>query len=266
MKSNSAAFQHKRFSLTSIAMNDRRRFVFALFLGLIVNLLILAAGELYLHVFDNSLPEEIKTPFALNVVLKNPIRENDLSPQSYENQKNIPLPLQSQTEQSEMLMDEEERLSHFANEIPQVSSDAESTAIAAVNVSEIETDSGSPEKTIFSESAVSPEIIQGGSFIEASEYSAESEQNKLYETIYALIEKEKQYPVLARRRNIEGQVGLAITISIAGNLEDCTISISSGSPILDNAAMNLMKKIFPLNIGLHSETTITITIRYSLND
>ncbi len=266
MKSNSAAFQHKRFSLTYIAMNDRRRFVFALFLGLFINLLILAAGELYLHVFEKTLSEEKETPLPLNVVLKNPIRENDLSPQSHENQKNIPLPPQSQTEQSEMLMDKKEPFHQFTDEIPQASSDTESTAIAAVNVSEIETDSGSPETPIFSESAASSEIITGGSFIEASEYSAEAERNKLYEMIYALIEKEKQYPALARRRNVEGQVDAAITISPAGNLENCTISISSGSPILDNAAINLMKKLFPLNIVLQSEATITITIRYSLND
>ncbi len=262
MKSNPAAACYKRFSLTPFVMNDRRRFTCAFVLGLCINLLLLIAGDLLFLFSKQDLHIEKETASVVHVVLGRSI------------QKNLSLPQTEETEQHEIVPETEQRLpSNQTNQIteeknilPQqeIIEAAESLTIQDQTPSNY-SDAASGEN-IFSETAEATEIITGSNVVSSSEISAEAERNKLYEMIYALIEEKKQYPPLARRRNIEGRVGVTIRISAAGNLQDSSIASSAGNSILDQAAVNLIKSIFPLNIDLHSETELTVTISYSLKD
>jgi TonB family protein len=71
---------------------------------------------------------------------------------------------------------------------------------------------------------------------------------------------------MARRRNIEGVVGIHFEIGIDGSLVSVRVDRSSGSSILDNAAVSLIKKI-PLrgSAGVIGVTAINRTLALSVN-
>lgn len=61
---------------------------------------------------------------------------------------------------------------------------------------------------------------------------------KYLETVRKKIEKNKKYPLSAMNYNIEGRSGVKFNILIDGKLEDVKIIDSSGSEILDQAALD----------------------------
>lgn len=58
-----------------------------------------------------------------------------------------------------------------------------------------------------------------------------------------LIERQKKYPSRARRRGDEGVVVVSFVVSASGQISNVKVKTSSGSRILDNAAMNTVKKV-----------------------
>ncbi|WP_163328394.1 energy transducer TonB [Desulfurobacterium thermolithotrophum] len=81
------------------------------------------------------------------------------------------------------------------------------------------------------------------------------------------IEKKKFYPRLAKRFGIEGKVILKIVIDRKGNLESVNIVKTSGSKILDKAALKLIKncKFPPLPPEYQKDDfEVEIPIRYEL--
>jgi protein TonB len=226
-------------------MNDRRRFALAIILGCCVNLLMLAAGDLCIRFSKQDL-REIQAASVLQVILKKPIQENFSLPQI------TPQEIISNPE-------------HFFS--VQENIDVQSEILAETKYVLADSLKVNSEENDFSESTNSLENVPNNNSPSASFPSSsfiEAEKTKLSETIYALIEKEKQYPPIARRRNIEGNVAISITVSVDGNLQDSKILSSSNSTILDQAAINLIKNIFPLKTKLQSETELAITIAYSL--
>lgn len=69
---------------------------------------------------------------------------------------------------------------------------------------------------------------------------------KFREEIDRKISESKIYPGRALKREIEGAVGLILLINEEGGLVKSQIGRSSGSEILDKAALALVGKIFPL--------------------
>ncbi len=63
--------------------------------------------------------------------------------------------------------------------------------------------------------------------------------------IRAAIERAKSYPYLARKRGIEGTATAAFTINKTGRPENIRIIRSSGSDILDTAAMETIRRAAP---------------------
>jgi TonB family protein len=57
-----------------------------------------------------------------------------------------------------------------------------------------------------------------------------------------------RYPRIAMRRRIEGSTSIAYRIGVDGNVKDMTVTQSSGSSVLDNAAMDCVKawQYFPV--------------------
>jgi protein TonB len=77
----------------------------------------------------------------------------------------------------------------------------------------------------------------------------------------------KTYPEQARRRGEEGRVGVRFTVDRAGRVVDTAIAAASGSALLDEAALALLRQAtlpaFPANMP-QVRVTITTTVRYSL--
>lgn len=58
-----------------------------------------------------------------------------------------------------------------------------------------------------------------------------------------LIERHKDYPVMARRGRIEGTVLIRGTLGMDGSLRQCQLARSSGSILLDNAALRSVRNV-----------------------
>jgi protein TonB len=82
----------------------------------------------------------------------------------------------------------------------------------------------------------------------------------------ALIRDNLVYPPLARKRNIQGEVRISLLIGPDGALTGSTLVRGSGSSILDKAAIALVERLFPLDLGqrLGEPTSVIIRIVYSL--
>lgn len=82
-----------------------------------------------------------------------------------------------------------------------------------------------------------------------------------YALIRAAIERAKTYPFLARKKRIEGTVITEFAINSKGFPEDIRVRKSSGSEILDSAAMNIITKAAPFP---KANRHIVIPITFSL--
>ncbi len=81
--------------------------------------------------------------------------------------------------------------------------------------------------------------------------------------ISTAIEKAKTYPLLARRRGMEGTVYVGFRISSSGEPQDIEIIKSSGYNILDKATLKVVRKAAPYP---HIEDRIEVPITYRLKD
>jgi protein TonB len=96
---------------------------------------------------------------------------------------------------------------------------------------------------------------------------ADREYDALLAYVKNFIDKNLVYPPMARRRNIEGIVGVSFEIERTGGIAAITVAHSSGSSILDNAAVSLVKKMHPLkNIMIKRELALRVNIEYKLTE
>ncbi|MDR0721953.1 MAG: energy transducer TonB [Treponema sp.] len=91
------------------------------------------------------------------------------------------------------------------------------------------------------------------------------EYNALLACIKDYINKNLVYPAMARRRNIEGIVGVSFEIDGNGAVSAIAVYDPSGSPILDNTAVSLVKKIRPvINKTRKRKLALKVNIDYTL--
>jgi len=81
-----------------------------------------------------------------------------------------------------------------------------------------------------------------------------------YALIRDAIEKVKSYPLLARKKGIEGTVIIEFTINNEGYPKDIKIKKSSGSGILDSAALKTVTKAAPFP-EVDGEIVVPITFK-----
>jgi TonB family protein len=99
---------------------------------------------------------------------------------------------------------------------------------------------------------------------ESSFMIAESQgRQDLYASIRNAIDRAKIYPLLARKRKIEGTVIMEFIINNKGYPLDIRIEKSSEHEILDSAAIKTVKNAAPLP---HIQGKIIIPIRFKLTD
>lgn len=84
----------------------------------------------------------------------------------------------------------------------------------------------------------------------------------IIEIIRNSIEKAKIYPILARKRGIEGTVYISFRVNFEGKPNDIKILNSSGSHILDNATMDIVKKAAPFP---HIDNFVEVPVVFRLN-
>ncbi len=85
-------------------------------------------------------------------------------------------------------------------------------------------------------------------------------RNNSYGAIRALLEKAKNYPLLARKRGMEGTVFVSFVIGSRGLPQDVKIMKSSGYQILDEEVKKMLKKASPFP-GIKGEIVIPITFK-----
>src|ERR1700722_10057411 len=86
-------------------------------------------------------------------------------------------------------------------------------------------------------------------------------------SISAWFASHKTYPEEARQRGVEGNVSIRFTVDRSGRVMEAALVASSGSPLLDEAALELARRAvlpaFPADMT-QARFTFTTTLRYSL--
>ena len=137
-----------------------------------------------------------------------------------------------------------------------------------------------PEVLELEEEADSVETVEKQNGIEEAVKSEQQEQPEIQEVsaetdsqyaqsisdLRRRILKRKIYPQAARRRNVEGVVLIFLELDASGELVDLRVIQSSGSKILDNAAVSLINKVLPYEHGLEKTLSVEIPIRYNLSE
>jgi periplasmic protein TonB len=83
-----------------------------------------------------------------------------------------------------------------------------------------------------------------------------------------LLEKHKDYPWMARQRNIQGVVVIVFTISASGQIDTYRVSRSSGQDLLDSASRETIRRVgkfppFPAELN-RQKLTIEIPLAFRL--
>ncbi len=84
----------------------------------------------------------------------------------------------------------------------------------------------------------------------------------IFEVIRTSIERAKTYPILARKKGIEGTVYISFRVNSEGRPQDIKILNSSGSKILDNATLDILKKAAPFP---YTDSPIEVPVVFRLN-
>jgi TonB family protein len=100
----------------------------------------------------------------------------------------------------------------------------------------------------------------------AKEVSRGDLSAELAANISAALEARKTYPETARRRGVEGIVRLRLRLSADGRLLAATLAASSGSALLDRAALELASSVFPLDNIVRLELELVLAVNYSLKE
>ena len=78
------------------------------------------------------------------------------------------------------------------------------------------------------------------------------------------LERNKDYPYMARRQNQTGVVGMAVSLDASGNLAGVSVTSSSGYSQLDSAAVALVNKVCPFAHNAGRAVSFNVSIAYNL--
>ena len=94
-----------------------------------------------------------------------------------------------------------------------------------------------------------------------------TEIEKAIASVLQAIEKNKTYPRAARRAGYEGTVHIQIMLNTQGVITECSLHKTSGYALLDNATLDVIRKLYGkkvTNADLKTTMEAIIPIRYSL--
>lgn len=145
---------------------------------------------------------------------------------------------------------------------PTLSSAVERVEPIQARAAVIEQDAPSVESML---SAIEHRIIQKR---EVRFLQAQADYGWLSDALRGRIEELKRYPAQARVNHWEGKVVIQAVIRHDGTVIGLQIAESSGRPVLDQEALEVMKKLSPLTLKHplgKSEVTILVPISYRLD-
>jgi TonB family protein len=121
--------------------------------------------------------------------------------------------------------------------------------------------------TLAEDSQNDKEAQEGGHKAGDSGTVARNDYEELLVYIKEFIDKNLIYPPIARQRNIQGIVGVSLEIEMNGEIAPVSVVHSSGSSILDRAAVSLIKEIRPPeNITIRRKVVLNVNIDYKLTE
>lgn len=89
-------------------------------------------------------------------------------------------------------------------------------------------------------------------------------EETLIARVFAKLTAQKRYPAAALRRKTEGTVTLLLSVEKDGSLASVAVQFRSGSAILDEAALSLVRGIFPIDIALAAPVNLVAPIEYRI--
>lgn len=110
--------------------------------------------------------------------------------------------------------------------------------------------------------------VAGGSDNEALDGDVAQAEVTYQQQLLQWLQKHKRYPRRLQRRGVEGEVLLSMTIGRSGALLEYRIEQSSGEPLLDKAAVQLLQDAEPMpalpETMKTGEYAVSVPIRYFL--
>ncbi len=98
----------------------------------------------------------------------------------------------------------------------------------------------------------------------AKEAPAFPSPREVLDLLSSLVAERKAYPEAAKRRKAQGSVGISLKVAPDGTLASAAIQKKSGSAILDRAALDLVKGLFPIALRPGEPMEIALSIEYRL--
>ena len=106
-------------------------------------------------------------------------------------------------------------------------------------------------------------LVKGGETAGPAEGGLNDERSELLGIIRDMIEKSKRYPLLARRRGIEGTTLVRFRLKTDGSLERIELEKSSGKGILDRESINTVERAAPFP---YVKGWLVIPLNYELSE
>lgn len=106
-------------------------------------------------------------------------------------------------------------------------------------------------------------LVKGSEMAGLAGGGLNDERNELLGIIRDMIEKSKRYPLLARRRGIEGTTLVRFKLKKDGSLESVGLEKSSGKGILDRESINTIKRAAPFP---YIKGWVVIPLDYKLSE
>lgn len=180
--------------------------------------------------------------------------------------KNVALDLPVQPEAIPIEPEARERPEPVAKQAPQVSPEAiEMPSVPTAESSAKEEESPAEQDHGKVNSGAEPEqrgVVEPSLPSQAGATSYELILGDLRRLILESI----NYPKTARRKGIEGSVVVRLTLSTTGHAQELTVAASSGSRLLDRAALRAVEEVLPYRSHLEAPLTFEIPIAYRLDD
>jgi len=96
--------------------------------------------------------------------------------------------------------------------------------------------------------------------------SQKTDYQRILDELDRLLQEQIHYPETARRKGIEGTLSIAFTLDTNGEAKEVVVSESSGSRLLDRAAVRSVSAIFPYSDPPDTPLHFTIPVTYRLTE
>lgn len=105
---------------------------------------------------------------------------------------------------------------------------------------------------------------EGGSYQDQTHIESQSAKRKMVKRLFIAFQQNFRYPLVARKKGLEGIVLLAVNLSKDGVITDVRVLKGSGYRILDKAAVRSMKETKLVGWQLKKGMSLEVPVHYRL--